>query len=155
MHLSWCLFSFLPLFCVCVCLFVSIAAPFYKGNRRANMSSNTSFYAVKCRYQESLGMHTELMSFGLHLPKTADRHERIVFSKAVFRNRHLTQQQIRLHKSVCVVCEWLRGKKPAGGTQKHVPVLGWGQESLHYTWQFSAVSCLHNRTDTNTKESSS
>lgn len=69
-------------------------------------------------------MRTELMSLGLHLPKTAGRRERIVFSEAVCRNWHLTPQQIHLQKSVCVVCEWLRGKKPAGGTQKHVPVPG-------------------------------
>lgn len=69
-------------------------------------------------------MHTQLLSFGLHLPKTADRHERIVFSKAIFMNWHLTQRYIHLQKKVCVTCEWLRGKKPAGGTQKHVLVPG-------------------------------
>lgn len=36
---------------------------------------------MKYGSKESLGMHTQVLSFGLGVPKIADRHDRIAFSK--------------------------------------------------------------------------
>lgn len=47
---------------------------------------------MKYGYQERLEMHMQLLSFTLHCPRTGDRHERMVFSKAILRNWNLAQQ---------------------------------------------------------------
>lgn len=90
-------FSFFLFVCLGLFRFVSLTAHFYQESRRAKMSSNTQSFI-----QESLGTQTQLLPFGLHLPKTADRHKTIVCSKAVLRNWQLTQEHIHLQNSICV-----------------------------------------------------
>lgn len=70
-------------------------------------------------------MHTQSLSFGLDVPKTADRCDRIVFSKDGPRKWHFQKNPCTLR-----LCE---RPKPAGGTRKHVPESAWEQDFLHYT----------------------